>query len=307
MDQVGSEMGGKEKILTEMLGRVEELATVSKLMEEIERFETLEYESKERDTKKWEQGYLEAYRAFQAEPEGPPERPEERRLWKLKKEYLRFYDQLSSEIENLDFELTKEHSSEVLQIVRTLGRRQNCSKIIDVSEPSAEESCSEHLTPLVVNRHNARLKRGLRDFRFFFKGTDEVWPALIGYLNEGHYGVRRADRDRGVVVTETTYFDERGHEWVQPSREPPPEEGDNAGRDNYLDSIAFKPALKGGVWFGTKEIMRIRVVAVVENLTKVKVRLFAEGCNSLHGWHSLRSKKTVERSILDGVEKRLGG
>jgi hypothetical protein len=298
-------LGEKEAALAEILGRVEEPTVLSKLIEDINRFETLDYESREGETEKPKANYGELYQRFREELKERPERPEEVRLWEVKRDYLQFYDQLRSELTNLDFELKREGFAEILDVVSTMGRRRNLRKIVDSPASTPDESCLDDITPLVVKRCDARLRRGRGDFRFFFQAPEEIWPTLIGYLNNHHYGVRQADRDRGIVVTETTYVDVRGEERVRSMEQPLAEAKEDGEIARYIDRVAIKPPLTGGVWFVVKETVRIEMVPVAESVTKVKVKLFIEACNSDHGWYTLKSKRRLENSILEGFQKRL--
>lgn len=127
------------------------------------------------------------------------------------------------------------------------------------------------------------------DTSFFLGRFDKVWEVTMKVLEKKSLEVKEFDKEKGEITTRFVNYSV------------------GARAHHELEKIAEKPELRLGLYTQVGYSVNIRIVAVNEMSTQVKIKATIEAydTNVTKKWQPCRSKGVIERELLESIRNSL--
>ena len=127
------------------------------------------------------------------------------------------------------------------------------------------------------------------DTSFYLGRFDKVWEVTIKVLEKKSLEVKDMDKEKGEITTQFTNYSV------------------GAKAHHELDKIAERPELRLGLYTQVGYSVNIKLVAINEMSTQVKITASIEAydTNITKKWQPCRSKGVIERELLDKIRNSL--
>ena len=127
------------------------------------------------------------------------------------------------------------------------------------------------------------------DTSFYLGRFDKVWEVTMKVLEKKSLEVKDMDKEKGEITTQFTNYSV------------------GAKAHHELDKIAERPELRLGLYTQVGYSVNIKLVAINEMSTQVKITASIEAydTNITKKWQPCRSKGVIERELLDKIRNSL--
>jgi len=127
------------------------------------------------------------------------------------------------------------------------------------------------------------------DTSFYLGRFDKVWEVTMKVLEKKSLEVKEIDKEKGEIITRFTNYSV------------------GAKAHHELEKIAEKPELRLGLYTQVGYSVNIKLVAINEMSTQVKIKAIIEAydTNVTKKWQPCKSKGVLERELLEKIRDSL--